>query len=75
MRPFLLSDRLGQVIAGIHPLAVHPHLEVAMRAGGVPGRAGLGDDLTLIHPLAHADQQLGVVGVAGLLAVSWSMTT
>src|SRR5882757_9922608 len=49
---------------------VFEHFEMQMRPGGTTGRAHPRNRLTFVHLVAHFNQQAGVVGVTGYIAVA-----
>ena len=65
----MVSGRSAEIGQGIHRGAVHPHLKVAVGAGGPAGAARLGDLLSLVHLLSCGHQQGRVMAVIGLGAV------
>ena len=58
-----------QIIQRVHLGAVDAHFKVAVRAGGVAGGAALGHHLTGADLIAHAHQNLAVMGIQGGQAV------
>ena len=64
-----------QIAERVNGRAVDAHLEVDVRAGGVAGRAAVGDDLALADALPNADGDTRVVAYAVAIPPPWSTTT